>query len=130
MLDFSHEEAYKLLLRFRHVPTAVKGFLALASANVHITDVSASQVLIGSIDGDKLTGVVLNFGGGPYGELFDGLCALSSSATPMLTTHELSSYDPIEAAYEDSRLGLFLVSKTSCQTHRSNSLTARIAYPS
>jgi hypothetical protein len=129
MLDFSHEAAYKLLLRFRHVPTAIKGFLALTSANVHITDASMSQTLIGSTDGNVLTGTVLNFSGGPYVELFDGLCALSSSSTPMLTVHELSSYDTIEAAYIDSRLGSFLVSKVACRTHRGLSLTAHIKYP-
>ena len=130
MLDFSHEAAYKLLLRFRHVPTAIKGFMALSSCNVHITDPSMSQVLIGTAEGEKLTGVVLNFGGGPYIELFDGLCAVSSSATPMLTMHELTSYDAIEPAYIDSRLGLFLVNRKVSSTHRCLSLTALIKYPS
>ena len=129
MLNFTHDAAYRLLLRFRHMPSAVKGFLALASANVYITDVGMSQVLIGTSDNDRLTGVVLNFGGGPYTELFDGLCAVSSSATPMITTHELSSYDPIESDYLASRLGMFLVDSTVSGTHRCFSLISRIAYP-
>lgn len=128
-LSFRHDEAYKLLLRFRHVPAAIAGFIVLSKANVFVTDVSASQAVIGSSNGQALEATVFNFSGSPYGELFDGLCALCSSSTPLITKHSLKSDDSkMVEAFLDSRLGLY------CQSHAvkpgtSIVLTASVNYP-
>lgn len=117
-LSYTYDEAYKLLLRFRHVPGAVKGFIMLNSSNVMITDVGRSQCLLGKSDGERCVSTLYNFSGNPYGDLLDGLCALSSSASPMIIEHTLTGDQHLEEAFEQSRLEGFCVSK-----HRIRSAT-------
>lgn len=132
MLSYKHDDAYKMLLRFRHVPEAIGGFIMLSNADIFITDVSRHQLIVGAQTGDSFEGSVFNFSHSPYGDIFDGLCALTSSSTPIIIRHRLSSSDDkIIDAFKLSRLGGFSaddikVSKSSLNL----TLTALIKYPS
>ena len=129
-LSFKHEDAYKMLNRFRHIPQAIEGFLMLNGSTVTITDVASHQLLIGALVGGTLISSVYNFSHAPYGELFDGLCAACSSETPMIIRHTISSIDDkIIPAFEESRLELFATSKTVKRQGSCVIITANIRYP-
>lgn len=129
-LSFKRDDAYKLLLRFRAAPGAVDGFINLSAADVYVTDVSRHQLLIGRTVGDSLTSTIYNFSHETYDELFDGLCALCSSAVPMIIHHVISSADDkIVSAFENSRLGVFKAWSQVEKTETAWTLTATVKYP-
>lgn len=131
MLSYKHDDAYKMLLRFRHVPEAIGGFIVLSNANVFITDVSRHQLIIGTQTGDSFKGSIFNFSHSPYGDIFDGLCALASSSTPVIIRHQLtSSDDKIIDAFNLSRLGGFSTDVKVSKSVLNLTLTALIRYPS
>lgn len=131
-VSFKHEDAYKLLLRFRHHPEAIEGFIMLNSSTVTITDALSQQTLIGRLAGDILESTIFSFSHFPYDDVLDSLCALSSSSSPMIIRHVIKSKDErLVPAFDASRLGLFAVSK---RVERDPStlnltLTANIRYP-
>lgn len=130
-LNYTHAEAYKLLLRFRHVPEAIGGFIMLSNANVFITDVANHQLIVGSSSGDSLRASIFNFSHSPYNDIFDGLCAVCSSSTPMLVKHTLTSNDDkIIDAFHSSRLGGFAANVQVTKSALNLTLTADIKYPS
>jgi len=113
------------------VPGAVGGFIMLSNANVFITDPARHQLIVGVSAGDSLNASIFNFSHSPYGDIFDGLCALCSSSSPMIVKHTLSSSDDkIIDAFQLSRLGGFA---TDVHVERKGSLnltlTANIRYP-
>lgn len=129
-LSYKHDDAYKLLLRFRHVPGAIEGFIMLSNANVFITDTARHQLIVGTSVGDSLRASVFNFSHSPYGDIFDGLCALSSSSSPMLIKHKLTSTDDkIIDAFQHSRLGGFSANIDIERSDLNLTLSANIKYP-
>lgn len=130
-LEFTHEAAYKVLLRFRSRSDVPEAFVTLSKATVFITDVARHQVLLGTITDVTLISRVYNFSHSPYDELFNGLCALCSSATPVITKHLMTSDDDkIFPGFDDSNLGIF---GTYTQQRLPNGLwelKAKISYPS
>lgn len=130
-LSFKHDDAYKMLLRFRHVPEAIGGFILLSNSTVTITNIGFSQVLIGQLKGDHLVSSIYNFSHSPYDELFDGLFVVGSSASPVIIHHKItSSDDKILQAFDDSRLGLYVASRQVARDALNLTLTASITYPS
>lgn len=129
-LSYTHAEAYKLLLRFRHIPEAIGGFIVLSNANVFITDTANHQLIVGLSAGPALNASIFNFSHSPYGDIFDGLCALCSSASPMLIKHTLvSKDDKIIDAFHASRLGGFAANVHVVKGATNLTLTADIKYP-
>lgn len=129
-LSYTHDDAYKLLLRFRHIPTAIKGFIALSGSNIMITDIERSQCLLGQNKDGVNTATIYNFSGNPYGDIFDGLCALSSSSSPVIVEHRITGDELMLDAFEQSRLEGFCVSKSVSRAALNLTLTAKIRYPS
>lgn len=129
-LSFTHDEAYKLLLRFRHVPAAIAGFIKLNGSNIMITDPQRSQCLLGRNTNGVNVASIYNFSGNPYGDILDGLCALSSSSSPLIVEHRITGDELLLEAFEQSRLEGFCVSKTVSRTALNLTLTANIRYPS
>lgn len=130
-ISFKHEDAYKLLLRFRYLPTAIEGFIMLSTSMVTITDIGYSQVLLGKLEGDTLVSTVYSFDyGKPYNELFNSLCALCSSETPMIIRHTITSNDDrIITGFGESRLGSYTVNQRVSHGPTNLTLTANIRYP-
>lgn len=129
-LSYNHDDAYKMLLRFRHIPAAIGGFITLSGANVFITDTARHQLIVGISTDTQLVASVFNFSNGPYGEIFEGLCAFCSSATPMIINHKLASTDELMVdAFQNSRLGSFSTAVNVDRTSFNLTLTAIIKYP-
>ena len=130
-LSYKHDEAYKLLLRFQHMPEAIQGFIMLSNADVFITDVNRHQLIVGTAVKDLLRGSVFNFSHNPYDDIFDGLCALSASSSPVIVRHELTSTDDkIIDAFKLSRLGGFSTNIYASRMAHNLTLSAKVVYPS
>ena len=126
-MKYDKESAYMTISSFRQTSEGVNALFKIAVSDIFITDVEKNQVLLGTISTNNLlVSSVYNFNNELYGELFNSLCVVCSSHTPILDQHQITSTDnTFVQAFESSNLGKYVESSEV----NNLSLKCKISYP-
>ena len=128
-MKYDKESAYMTISSFRQTSEGVNALFKLAVSDIFITDIEKNQVLLGTISTNNLLiSSVYNFNNEPYRDLFNSLCAVCSSRTPIIDQHQITSTDnTFVQAFESSNLTKYV---ESFEVNNLNlSLKCKISYP-